>query len=103
MPTLGVVHSRHYKLQASRVAWEYFEECESNRAVESNTKSPMLSDYEVEIINNRSIYTEDPNIVEVVYTLKKDFGTSTYPRQFLVLLNFDTGEKSIKEVDSSEE
>jgi hypothetical protein len=103
MPTIGLAYSTQYKRQAGTVAWEYFEECKSNRAVESNTKSPLLSDYEVEIINNRSNYTEDPNIVEVVYTLKKDFGPSSYPRQFSVLLNFDTGEKSIKEVNSVEE
>ena len=102
MPTLGVMNSTKYKLQANRVAWEYVKEFNSAQPPEDNTEPLSLPFYDIEV-NYDYDNSEESNVVEVAYTLKEDFESSGYPKQFSVLLNFDTGEKTITEVNSSEE
>ena len=59
--------------------------------------------YSVQFDKKDKDSSDEPKIIEVVYTLKEESEILSYPQQFSVLLNFDTGEKTIKEDTVSEE
>ena len=103
MPTLGLAHSTQYKRQANRTALEFIDKLSSTESSKDRTKTISLSDYEIEINDDYSDSSDEPKIIEVVYTLKEESEILSYPQQFSVLLNFDTGEKTIKEDTVSEE
>lgn len=103
MPTLGLTNSTQYKRQAGTVAWEYLKEYKTSQADKGNVQSMSLANYNVEIIKDYDISLYEMRKVEVVYTLKEEFEMFSCPQQFSVLLDFETGEKSIKEDNSTEE
>ena len=96
MPTIGLMLSIQYKRQANGVAWEYLKEYKSTQTEKSNIPSLSLANYNVEIIEDYDMSTYDTKMVEVVYTLKEESEMLSNPQQFSVLLNFETGKKTIK-------
>ena len=95
-PTLGLAHPVRYRRVANNFVYE------TTTQTYANFKNIPLSKYDIEV-NKYTVPKDEPRIVEVIYTLKEKLDSSPYPQKFSVLLNFDTGEKSIKQETPSEE
>jgi len=96
MPTIGL--ATHIKCQRVANSFVY----ESFSKLSNSNVSFSLDKYD-DKIDGYSIPQESPRIFEIHYTLKDKLDSWPYPQEFTILLNFDTGEKSIKEGACTEE
>lgn len=95
-PSTGLSLPFRYK----KIANEFVSQTSSQ--LNSKYKNISLNKYDIEA-TKYLIPEGEPRIIEVTYTLKEQFDSPSYPQKFKVLLNFDTGGKSIKEDKSTEE